>query len=58
MTEPHFDCLQTVSFLLNKAQDIEDILRDFEEGQEFNLVDRIRETNNQVIEKAAAYLPG
>lgn len=58
MAEPHFDCLQTASFLLNRAQDIEDALRDFEEGQQFNLVERIREINNRALEKVANYLPG
>lgn len=65
MKEPHHDCLQTVSTLLNRAQDIEDVIRDYEAGVSARnpitpgaLVERIRQINNGAMKVAAGYLPG
>lgn len=65
MKEPHHDCLKTVSILLNRAQDIEDVLRDYEQKISSranydirSLISEIRAVNNKSHETAAGYLPG
>jgi hypothetical protein len=52
----HFGCLQTASIVLNRYQDIEDILD--EKISDKEKLKKIKEVNNQIGKTVADYLPG